>query len=71
MNDGMPVETGPAEMFTLLDAKTVRQQLPDLTVSGRAEPLRIHLDFDAESVDEIIERLVLLRAKMLPPPVRN
>jgi hypothetical protein len=56
MSDDMPVELGPAEMFTLFDRETVRLRLPDLPVEGMAEPLRIHLDFDAESVDEMIER---------------
>jgi len=28
--------------------------------------LRVHLDFDAEMVDEILQRLTLLRAQMLP-----
>ena len=55
-------------MFTLLDRETVRLQLPPLPVTGLAEPLRIHLDFDAESVDEMIERLTVLRAQMLPEP---
>ena len=34
MSDGMPMQQGPAEMFTLLDRKTVRLQLPDLPMSG-------------------------------------
>jgi hypothetical protein len=32
------------------------------------EPLRIHLDFDAEMVDEILQRLTVLRSRMLPAP---
>ena len=35
------------------------------------ESLCIHLDFDAEMVDEILQRLSLLRAKMLPVPRRS
>lgn len=68
MTDDMAVGQGPAEMFTLLDRKTVRLQLPALSVAGIAEPLRIHLDFDAASVDEMLERLTQLRAQMLPAP---
>jgi hypothetical protein len=45
--------------------------VPDLPMEGVAEPLRIHLDFDAESVDERLERLTALRAQMLPAPTRN
>jgi hypothetical protein len=31
------------------------------------EPLRVHLDFGAEAVDELLDRLTVLRAQMLPP----
>jgi hypothetical protein len=71
MSDGMPVELSPAEMFSLLDPETVRFQLPTLPVIGMEEPLRIHMDFDAAAVDEMLERLTLLRAQMLPAPQRN
>ena len=70
-DDRMSVEQNPAEMFTLLNRETVCQRLPDLPVSGIPEPLRIHLDFDAESVDEMIERLTALRAQILPAPQSN
>ena len=71
MSDGMPVDLSSAEMFTLLDRETVRLQLPVLPVIGMEEPLRIHLDFDAAAVDEMLERLTMLRAQMLPAPTRN
>jgi hypothetical protein len=71
MSDGMPVERGPAEMFTLHNRETVRLQLPDLPMEGLTQPVRIHIDFDAESVDEMLERLTALRAQMLPSPTRN
>jgi len=67
----MPIEQGPAAMFTLLNRETVRLHLPALSMAGMAEPLRIHLDFDAASVDEMIARLAVLRAQMLPAPQRN
>jgi hypothetical protein len=51
--------------------KNVRLQLPSLTLDGIPEPLRIQLSFDAEKVDEILQRLTMLRAKMLPAPTRN
>lgn len=51
--------------------ETVRLQPPPLPITGMPEPLRIHLDFDAETGDEILQRLSLLRAKMLPVPRRS
>jgi hypothetical protein len=62
MSDAIPVEKGPAEMFSLLDRETVRLRLPLLSTAGMAKPLRIHLDFDAESVDEMIECLTVPQA---------
>ena len=63
----------PAErMWTLSDdLETVRLQLPPLPIDGIPEPLRVHLDFDAELVDEILQRLTLLRAQMRPSPLKN
>jgi hypothetical protein len=69
--DAMPVELSPTEMFTLLDRETVRLQLPPLQLAGVAEPLRVHLDFDAEMIDEILHRLTMLRTRMLPNPLKN
>ena len=71
MSSGRALDQGPTEMFTLLDRETLRLQLPALTVADRAEPLRIYLDFDAAAVDEMLERLTVLRAQMLPAPTRN
>ena len=31
-------------------------------------PVNIHLDFDAGTVDEMLDRLTVLRAQMLPKP---
>lgn len=68
----MPVEDGAASMWRLLDdQRTVRFQLPDLALDGRPEPLSVYLNFDAEAVDEILQRLSELRARMLPPPRRQ
>lgn len=38
-----------------------------LKLAGLVEPLDIHLDFEAEAVDEILQRLTEPRAQMLPP----
>jgi len=49
------------------DRKSIRFHLPPLPIVGLNEPLCVHLDFDAESLDEMIDRLAVLRAQMLPP----
>jgi hypothetical protein len=68
----MPAEEGAASMWRLLDdQRTVRFQLPKLALDGRPEPLSVYLNFDAEAVDEILQRLSELRARMLPPPRRQ
>lgn len=63
----------PADrMWTLSDdAETVRLQLPPLPLDRIPEPLRINLDFDVAMVDEILQRLTLLRSQMVLAPVAN
>lgn len=63
----------PAEgMWTLSDdAETVRLQLPPLPIDGFPELLRIHLDFDAAMVDDILQRLTVLRSQMVSASTRN
>jgi hypothetical protein len=46
-------------------------EVPLLSVDGMLEPLRIHLDFDAETADAILDRLTVLRSQMLPAPQRS
>jgi hypothetical protein len=46
---------------------SIRFHLPPLPIVGLPGPLRVHLDFDAEALDEIMDRLAVLRAQMLPP----
>ena len=36
----------------------------NVPVIGVDEPLRIHLDFDADAVNEMLERLTVLRIQM-------
>ena len=51
----MPIEAEQAQMWVLLPGRrTVRLQVPELPVAGAAEPLRVHMDFDAGVVDQII-----------------
>jgi hypothetical protein len=53
------------------DRRTIRLQLPPFRLARRKTPIEIHLDFEAEAVDEMLQRLTELRAQMLPPPVRQ
>jgi hypothetical protein len=68
----MLADMATERMWTLSDdLETVRLQLPPLPIDGMPEPLRVHLDFDAEMVDEILQRLTVLRSQMSPAPQRN
>lgn len=72
MSDQIWVHAAPAQMWTLSpDRKQVRMEVPLLSLEGTSEPLRIHLDFDAETADAILDRLTVLRSQMLPGPRRN
>lgn len=53
------------------DRTKVRMQLPPLPIADMPEPLKVFLDFDAGTVDEILVRLSEVRAQMLPPPERH
>ena len=67
----MPLNADTNGMWTLsADRRSVRLALPPLQMAG-AEPLKVAIDFEATTVDEIINRLTMLRAQMLPPPSRN
>jgi hypothetical protein len=64
----MPVRANQATMWTLgADRKTVRLAVPPLRIVGFPKPLDVFMDFDAKSVDAMIERLSILRGQMLPP----
>jgi len=70
MSDGVPIED-PAALFALFERETLRLKLPELPVAGIAKPPHIHLNFDADGVDEMIERPIVLRSQMLPAPRQN
>jgi hypothetical protein len=53
------------------DRRTLRLNIPPVRLAGHAKPLTVHLDCDAKAVDEILQRLSVLRAQMLPSPVKN
>ena len=68
----MPVSQTQTEMWVLLaDRQTVRFNIPPVPFWGLTRPVTLHLDLDAASVDEMLERLMELRAQMLPAPTRN
>jgi hypothetical protein len=66
-DDMLLVDAPPEQLWTLIrDRKFVRFHVPPIAVKG-APRLDVMLDFDADSVDELIVRLSVLRAQMLPP----
>jgi hypothetical protein len=66
--DKMPVRANQATMWTLsADRKLVRLAVPPLRIAGMPEPLAVYMDFDAKTVDAMLERLSILRSRMLPP----
>ncbi len=67
----MSAMAADVEWLISRDRKTVRMQLPPLPMEGMPEPLRVHLDFDTATLDEMLRRLTELRARMLPAPTRN
>ena len=74
--DMMRIEAEQEQIWTLLPGrKLIRLALPDLPIAGLSTPLRVRLDFDAGTIDQMIERLTILRAQMLPrqpaPKKRN
>jgi hypothetical protein len=63
----MPIEIDPVEMWTLSeDARKVCLELPPLVVAETGEPLRVRMRFDADTIDGIMERLTVLRMRMVP-----
>jgi hypothetical protein len=65
--ENIPVTMEPAAWTLSDDRESVRFHLPAVPIEGLSEPLRIHLDFDAEAIDDMLARLSVLRAQMLPP----
>jgi hypothetical protein len=65
--DMMSVDLDVAAMWALSeDRTTVRFRLPPLMLEGLPRALELHLDFDADAVDDILARLSVLRVKMRP-----
>ena len=53
------------------DRRTVRFHILPVRLASHAEPPALHLDCDATAVDEILDRLTVLRSQMDPPTVRS
>jgi hypothetical protein len=67
MNDEGSIDIDQETMWTLTDDRTgVRLALPPLPVEGMPEPLQLNLDFDAATIDAILERLLFLRGQLEP-----
>jgi hypothetical protein len=62
----MPVAVDQGSLWTLnADRLTVRLALPPLPLAD-LPPLNVKRDFDAATVDAMIERLAILHGQMLP-----
>ena len=63
----MPIEIDPVEMWTLSeDARKICLELPPLVLAETGEPVRVRMRFDADTIDGIMERLTVLRMRMVP-----
>jgi len=68
----LPLGADQEQMWTLAgDCLSVQMTLPPFPVAGMPEPLRVHIEFDTRTIDEMLQRLSVLRAQMLPPLRRN
>jgi hypothetical protein len=68
----LPLDAAQDEMWILArDCRSVHMTLPPFAVAGMSGPLTVHVEFDTRTIDEILQRLSVLRAQMLPPLRRN
>ena len=68
----LPLQAAQGQMWTLAaDCRSVHMTLPPFAVAGLSEPLTVHVQFDTGTIDEILERLSVLRSQMLPPLRQN
>jgi hypothetical protein len=68
--DMMRIEAEQEQIWTLLPGrKLIRLALPDLPIAGLSTPLRVRLDFDAETIDLMIERLRARKSVVMPRKV--
>ena len=67
----IPGTVNPATMWTLnADKRSIRLTLPPLQLAGYPKPCP-PLDFETTTVDELFDRLLSLRAAVLPPPLTS
>lgn len=65
----MPLEIDPERVWTLSETRRqVLMELPPLLLPGQDETVIVRLRFDAETIDGFLERLTLLRSRMLSAP---
>jgi hypothetical protein len=68
----LALDAAQEQMWTLAgDCRSVHMTLPPFPIAGIPEPLTVHVQFDTRTIDEILQRLSVLRVQMLPPPRRN
>ena len=68
----LPLNAAQAQIWTLAgDCRSVHMTLPSFPVAGMPEPLTVHVEFDTHTIDDILQRLSVLRAQMLPPLKRH
>jgi hypothetical protein len=66
IEDMMPFAATQERMWTLsADRKSVRLAVPPLRLAGIPEPIHAFMDFDAKTVDAMVERLSILRGACL------
>jgi hypothetical protein len=68
----MAIEIDPVEMWNLNeDSSRICLELPLLSFEEISEPIQVRLRFDAETIDAMLERLTLLRRRMVPKGGRS
>jgi len=65
----MPLEIDPERVWMLSEnRRQVVMELPPLLLPGQDDTVVVRLRFDAEIIDGFLQRLTLLRSRMLPAP---
>jgi hypothetical protein len=65
----MPLKIDPERVWALSEnRRQVLMELPPLLLPDQHETVIVRLRFDAETIDGFLQRLTLLRSRMLPAP---
>jgi len=68
----MRLEIDPDSIWTLSDdRRQVLLELPPLLLPGHDEAVVVRMRFDAAIIDGFLERLTLLRSRMVPSEARS